>query len=356
MQKGLRSLEDYRNNGFAMLSPDDVCKRFYETIDAYARLSESDIYFVDPEILYETTSFAPNRFNELNDEIKRRIDNEVQCFDNSISYDDVKPLTDNLRFGEKRHLIVETDKGFFQFATAAYIGGKNNIERQNIRYEFLPKLPGAGRFEKGGFVKFGRYPQNNVDANDPIVWQVLDNDGKEALLISKYGLDCQPFHNERANVAWADCHLRKWLNECFLCKAFSDDEQRLIAGSVINTGDTQWQWRSYEGFTKGCGKTCDKIFCLSIDEAKQYYRNCEERVCEATGYAEQLGVAEDKLGYKETLRGVEVSLERSPFWLRSPGRRGFFSAIVDSYGCVSDHGCPVENTRIAVRPALRVKL
>lgn len=158
-------------------------------------------------------------------------------------------------------------------------------------------------FEIGSYVTFGRYPQGEGEnpAPEPIEWLVLANDGKTALLLSKYGLDCQPFHHEFKETNWRDCDLRKWLNNDFLNSAFSDQEQQRIAESVI--------YEIKPVYGKGCGKTRDKLFCLSIYEAYKYfgkvkhYRNSlrdlfddavsgnRERACKPTAYAMSKGAA-----------------------------------------------------------------
>lgn len=51
----------------------------------------------------------------------------------------------------------------------------------------------------GDTVIFGQYEQDgNLDnGSEPIAWQVLDVQGGKALLMSRYALDCLPFHDEK---------------------------------------------------------------------------------------------------------------------------------------------------------------
>ncbi|WP_406547724.1 hypothetical protein [Succinimonas sp.] len=46
----------------------------------------------------------------------------------------------------------------------------------------------------GDHVKFGCYPQNHGDTRESIEWLALEVKGNETLLISRYGLDCQQYH------------------------------------------------------------------------------------------------------------------------------------------------------------------
>lgn len=47
------------------------------------------------------------------------------------------------------------------------------------------------RFKAGEYVKFGTYPESHGDTKDPIEWLVLEVKDNEALLVSRYGLDCK---------------------------------------------------------------------------------------------------------------------------------------------------------------------
>lgn len=65
----------------------------------------------------------------------------------------------------------------------------------------LPTLAIAVRdeqFSSGRYVTLGTYPQSaNGDDLTPIEWRVLARDGNKALLISRYGLDVQPYNSEK---------------------------------------------------------------------------------------------------------------------------------------------------------------
>ncbi len=70
------------------------------------------------------------------------------------------------------------------------------------------------------YVIFGSYVQNDPASNskEPIEWLVLAGEEDRALLISRYALDCRPYHSDRASVTWEFCSLRKRLNETFVGK------------------------------------------------------------------------------------------------------------------------------------------
>lgn len=82
----------------------------------------------------------------------------------------------------------------------------------------------------GDTVIFGQYEQDgNLDnGSEPIAWLVLDVQGGKALLMSRYALDCLPFHDEKTDAAWNQSALNAWLQADFHA-AFTDAEWAAIA-------------------------------------------------------------------------------------------------------------------------------
>lgn len=82
----------------------------------------------------------------------------------------------------------------------------------------------------GDTVIFGQYEQDgNLDnGSEPIAWLVLDVQGGKALLMSRYALDCLPFHDEKTDAAWNQSALNAWLQADFRA-AFTDAEWAAIA-------------------------------------------------------------------------------------------------------------------------------
>ena len=94
----------------------------------------------------------------------------------------------------------------------------------------------------GDTVMFGQYEQDgNLDnGSEPIAWQVLDVKGGKALLMSRYALDCLPFHDEKTDAAWNQSALNAWLQADFHA-AFTDAEWAAIA--PVTLADTAAYWR-----------------------------------------------------------------------------------------------------------------
>ncbi|MCR5661406.1 MAG: DUF6273 domain-containing protein [bacterium] len=222
----------------------------------------------------------------------------------------------------------------------------------------------AADCEVGSYVRFGRYPQNNADTLEPVEWLVLENNGSTALLISKYALDCKMFHHD-ANVTWATSDLRKWLNVWFMPKAFTKDEQQCIEETIV---DDDWPSAKANG-----NKSKDKIFCLSAEEADQFFgwdgtaiffsvafqpmRYNDKRSCKPTPYAVKRGASTTRELCNILRDTDDVILGNCTYWLRSHGAKPAQGLAVGLAGAVSDHlNTGVMVNFVGVRPALRVKL
>ena len=185
----------------------------------------------------------------------------------------------------------------------------------------------------GSFITYGRYFQDSDNAKSPIEWLVLDVKGNEALLISRYALDCKKYHYG-GKTAWEDCDLRKWLNSDFLKSAFSNEESEKILVSELRNDDNP------EYGTTGGNDTKDRIFCLSIAEAEQYFSSNKDRQCRPTSYAREQGACVDN--------------DCCYWWLRSPGIDQRSASLVYTHGALFLSGRNVYCDYNAVRPALRI--
>lgn len=84
-------------------------------------------------------------------------------------------------------------------------------------------------------ITLGMYPQNMGLAKETIEWIVLKKENNSCLCISKYLLDCKPYHKSLEKVTWENCTLRKWLNNGFLFTAFSPEErEKILLSNVKN--------------------------------------------------------------------------------------------------------------------------
>ena len=193
----------------------------------------------------------------------------------------------------------------------------------------------------GDIITFGTYEQDNKTANgkEEIEWKVLDKDENgKMFVVSRYALDCRHYHSKIEQVTWETSDIRSWLNNDFYSTAFTKSERAKIKTTTLENRDNA----DYN--TDGGNDTKDKVFLLSIDEAKAYLPSTVERVCIATKYAESQGSQLE-------------SLTRScRWWLRSPGSTLYNASFVKLDGFILQLGTPVSVEKRSVRPAMWIEL
>ncbi len=172
------------------------------------------------------------------------------------------------------------------------------------------------------------------------------------MLLSKYGLDCQPFNKSHDAATWENCSLRTWLNRDFLDMAFSDAEKAWISVTSLVNADNPT-----EG-TSGDKDTNDKIFILSLDEAvnteygfsSDYNTADKIRQCAPTEYAKNRNcLLEDNASSKY--------YGNCRWWLRTPSFGSDVIVDVAAAGTIKvDGGFSIGGSMIAVRPAMWISL
>ena len=195
----------------------------------------------------------------------------------------------------------------------------------------------------GDKIPFGRYPQGANGEIEPLMWRVLAVESGRALLITDKLIDCVRYHETDTKVTWETCSLRRWMNNVFINKAFSNSEQILIATVTILNLE-----RGLFGLKEG-NSTTDKIYALSINEAKKYFHNDNDRMAAPTDYAKKCGV------WISEYYLLKDDKKTGWWWLRSPGLYRNGSAYVNSGGDICQDGALVISVAIAVRPALWLK-
>ncbi len=149
----------------------------------------------------------------------------------------------------------------------------------------------------GDYVTYGRYEQDNDFSNgpEPIKWQIMDVDGENAFLVSRYILDKMEYNGHvgiNGNKSledrpWVECDLYSWLHNEFAVTAFTDEELSIITDTTDYTNENSE--------IKG------SIFLLSYEEVLKYFNtdtvafeganstyDCtysHELLCKATPYA-----------------------------------------------------------------------
>ena len=206
----------------------------------------------------------------------------------------------------------------------------------------------------GNIVTFGTYPQTKEGTDQtPIEWIVLDYDAADnkALLLSKYGLDVKQYNTSYPDITWEQCSLRAWLNDEFLKKAFSTEEQSAVLTTAVDNSKSQ----GYSGWnTDGGNNTQDRVFLLSYTEANSYLnvtygdsKNINSRVA-PTAYAIAKGA------YANPAFKTADGEAAGWWWLRSPGYYRRDAARVNRVGSLSRNNVNSDDT--VVRPAFWLDL
>lgn len=228
--------------------------------------------------------------------------------------------------------------------------------------------------EVGEYFTFGSYEQDGDlnNGKEPIEWMILDKQQDHVLLLSRYALDSKRYDDGTEEVTWETCTVRKWLNNDFLQAAFSQPEQGAIAYSQLENKDATNLFGNGVKGGVGGNNTIDKVFLLSVDEVRRYFKEtgeghsrkvayCEEYVCYPTQYALDNGVEvlTEKLykEYNDYDYPKDIVVGGCNWILRSPGFNNKYCANVGTNLTLDESGSQIWNTTYtAVRPAIWVKV
>lgn len=280
-----------------------------------------------------------------------KYDDAIAVFTELENYSDAATQITETKYQQANNLnaAARYDEAYAIYVT---LTGYKDVDKLLAEDDNMIAAARDAKFAVGNYVSFGTYPQTKA-GNDatPIEWLVLARDGDKALLISRYGLDAQPYNTDYTSVTWETCTLRTWLNGTFYNKAFSSAEQAAILTTDVDNSKNQ----CYSGWSTNGGKnTQDKVFLLSYAEANKYFgvtynnsSNTKSRVA-PTAYAIAQGTGKNS-SYK-TADGIDAGWWR----LRSPGVSRYDAAYVSTDGSLYANRVNVGSG--SVRPALWVNI
>lgn len=175
------------------------------------------------------------------------------------------------------------------------------------------KKNGYGNFK---VVKMGNY------GGEEIEWLVLKDDGDTKTLITAKGQDAVMYNaSDEVENDYELSEMRTWLNDTFYNAAFSDADKAKIVP----------------------GPTNENVCLLSVDEAKEYFKNDEERQSKPTSFAEKNGAWANE----ETGTGW--------WWLRTPSKERYNAAGVSDQGQVYPYGYYMNDFYLMARPVIVIK-
>ena len=188
----------------------------------------------------------------------------------------------------------------------------------------------------------GEYPQTCGMKKEPVEWIVLKEEQQRCLCISKYLLDCKPYHDSSKNITWQDCTLRNWLNHDFLMQTFSNEErEKILLSTIENPAEN----------------TRDYIFLLSTDEVEELfddevedYVDYEERGAMTTAYARSQGAWFIDENCEEENKGTWSLRYYGDFRDKEEGKYDFISCV-NFDGYIERAAQGVEEAGSCIRPA-----
>ena len=239
---------------------------------------------------------------------------------------------------------------------------------QNDQTQYICNGADGHDIRVGDIITFGHYEQDNDTSNgkEPITWRILDINGSgQYLIISEKVLDATSYNTTNISITWDKSTIRSWLNgysaeyntvgndyttDNFIDAAFTDDEQaKIVALDVPAQKNPEYYNNVSPGET-----TTDKIFLLSINEAKSYFSDNADRKAEATRYAVARGAyVRGSSSENYTTDGSCADLHcNSVWWLRTPGFDADSAAYVYGSGSVMPYGYSVFYTFGGIRPVM----
>lgn len=203
------------------------------------------------------------------------------------------------------------------------------------------KVVNISSAKAGNSVTFGSYTFGENDAiTEDITWYVLEEKDGKLLLLCEQILNAVSFDKEWNDTSWRNSDIRDWLNNEFYKNAFSDTEKKSIESTTVKTAKNETHG------TSGGADATDKVFLLSIEEAKKYFADNTKRRAKVTDYA--------------ALKGTYVGSDTSNsgygnWWLRSMGQNAMSASFVSSYGKINSDGKNTNDTSVGIRPAIWIK-
>lgn len=326
--------------GYAILEelgkPEEITQNKYDRAMALIDAEKYDSAYALLEEIGETEAIQANKYDRAMKEINAEDYDSAYALLEEIGNDEAIAASKYDRAMER----IDAQDYETAFALLEKLNYKDSEEKQKSIWPQYNRLL-LERARVGDTIIFGAYEQDNDKSNgkEDIEWLVVAKKDSRLLVISQYGLDYQEYNAKFEDVTWESCTLRKWLNEAFLNTAFSNEEKTMIP-TVIVLADINPNYSTNPGST-----TEDKVFLLSITEARRYFKTDEARMCMPTAYAEANNAY---LGDAATCI----------CWLRSPGRSQRSAAFIDYDGGVDSDGSRgyAVHSGAYVRPAMWISL
>ena len=299
-------------------------KEIQKQISEKAQSIESNVYFRK-----ETKKKDQQELENLNEQrkmIQQRLDADLELLEN---------MRKNVEMRKKQMYAAQANmlalKKTFE-KERAEIRAFDDIVREKRKDEILMEAEKL-KHSVGDTMEFGCWPKDKK-----IEWTIIATKDNSILLLSSKVIDANKFHDVYGDTTWAGSFIRRYLNEEFYQKAFTEQEKKRILLSKVKAEKNPLYLIDPGEDTE------DKIFLLSVNEARQYLEPNDLVLCEPTVYAMSAGVEkDDKTG-------------GCYWWLRSPGNAGCNIARVSGVGMILEHGFFASDNHNGIRPAMWITI
>lgn len=185
-------------------------------------------------------------------------------------------------------------------------------------------------------IEFGSYPTTASGERKPLRWKIVSIEDQNAILVTERIVDACVYSSPSDALTWDNSGIRRLLNNDFYNSAFTDEEK----GHILDSQLMNYKNAAFK--TNSGGKTTDRVFLLSVEEAQRFFPNDEERAVIPTAYAMS--------------KGLFTEDGRAWWWLRTSGSSENYAADVDYGGDVDSYGSDRRSSVEGLRPAIRVSL
>ena len=191
---------------------------------------------------------------------------------------------------------------------------------------------------------FGHYYYERCMDKAPLEWLALRREGNRVLAVTRYAIDYKRY-NDRDIAGWRDCSLRRWLNSDFIAMTFSDTEAKMLLETHCLGTENPGTWDPERDATE------DRVFLMSEDEARNWFRGHAVRECFATPYA----MFKSKFTSHGFPQVLDVS-ERKCLWLLRQTRANSCLMAKSAPGKVIVESLERSDYSSFVRPAMWIHL
>jgi serine/threonine protein kinase len=156
--------------------------------------------------------------------------------------------------------------------------------------------------------------------------QKVDEDtiSGHGLFVCREVIETKAYNIDFDNIVWEHSSLRKWLNSEYYDSLPKRVRERVLNKKVLNAANPN-------NDTEGGNPTYDRVFILSIDEARKYFETDKDRT-------------------------AKLDKSEWAWWLRSPGLGQRCASYVTRAGAINTIGSLVDYGNYGVRPALWLDL